>query len=169
MWGPEIFVGRTQMKSKMTLAGLVIAMLCITSMLPLQAQAGQCSQASIAGNWDFTYSGTAFASNALPAAAVGHFKQDRAGNVTGSETFSLAGGTEQENISGTVTVSPDCTGTATVQVFLNGQLQRTSVLAVAYDSDLNHGRAIFQSVTLPDGSNLPVVITFDANRVFSTN
>ena len=100
---------------------------------------------------------------------MGHFKQDRAGNVTGRETFSLAGGAEQEDISGTVTVNPDCTGTATVQIFLNGQLQRTSVLAVAYDSDLNHGRAIFQSVTLPDGSNLPVVITFDANRVFSSN
>jgi hypothetical protein len=157
------------MKSKMTFAGVVIAMLCITSMLPLQAQAGQCSQASLAGKWDFTYSGTVFAPNPLPAAAVGHFKQDRAGNVTGRETFSLAGGAEQEDISGTVTVNPDCTGTATVQIFLNGQLQRTSVLAVAYDSDLNHGRAIFQSVTLPDGSNLPVVITFDANRVFSSN
>lgn len=157
------------MKSKMPFAGLVIAMLCITSMLPSQAQAGQCSQASLAGNWDFTYSGTVFVPNALPAAAVGHFKQDRAGNMTGSETFSLAGATEQEDFAGTVTVSPDCTATATVQVFLNGQLQRTSVLAVAYDSDLKHGRAIFQSVTLPDGSNLPVVITFDANRVFSTN
>lgn len=157
------------MKRNWVHALLVIASFCIASMLPLQAQAAQCSQAAAAGNWAFTYTGTVFAPTGLPAAAVGHFKQSRTGNVTGSETFTLAGVAEQEDITGTLTVNTDCTGTATIQVFLDSQLQRTSVLAVVYDSEFTHARAIFQSVTLPDGSNLPVVITLDASRVSTQN
>ncbi|MGH9544346.1 MAG: hypothetical protein ACRD23_03940 [Terriglobales bacterium] len=153
------------MKRNLARLGLVAAAICIASILPLQANAAQCSQATAAGNWAYTYNGTVYAPSALPAAAVGHFKLDHAGNLTGSETFTLAGVPEEEDITGTMTVNADCTGTATIQVFLDGQLQRTSVLAVAYDSGLTHARAIFQSVTLPDGSNLPVVITIDASRV----
>lgn|GEM_PF-1209780 len=156
-------------KRNLARAGLVVAAICTLSMLPLQAHAGQCSQATAAGNWAYTYNGTVFVPNPLPIAAVGHFHQDAKGNVTGSQTFTLGGVAEQEDITGTVTVNADCTGTATIQVFVAGQLQRTSVLSVAYDSDLTHGRAIFQSVTLPDGSHLPVVITFDASRVSSKN
>ena len=44
--------------------------------------------------------------------------------------------------------------------------QRTGVLAMAYDNNQNHGRGIFQSLTLPDGTNIPVVITLDSARVF---
>jgi len=50
-------------------------------------------------------------------------------------------------------------------VLVNGQLQRTAVLALVYDSNGNHVRMIFQSVTLPDGTNVPVVITIDGNRL----
>jgi hypothetical protein len=50
---------------------------------------------------------------------------------------------------------------------VNGQLQRTAVLALAYDSNGNHVRVIFQSLTLPDGTNVPVVITGDGNQLFS--
>ena len=157
------------MRHNLVHSGLVIAILCVAGMLPLQARAAQCSQASAAGNWAFTYTGTVFAPTGLPAAAVGHFKQGHMGNVTGSETFTLAGIAEQEDITGTLTVNTDCTGTATIQVFLDGQLQRTSVRAVAYDSELTHARAIFQSVTLPNGTNLPVVITLDASRVSTQN
>jgi len=51
--------------------------------------------------------------------------------------------------------------------FVNGQLQRTAVLAIAFDSNMNHGRGIFESLVLPDGTNVPVVITSDNTRVFS--
>jgi hypothetical protein len=34
----------------------------------------------------------------------------------------------------------------------------------AYHSNQNHERSIFQSLTLPDGTNVPVVLTVDANR-----
>jgi hypothetical protein len=40
------------------------------------------------------------------------------------------------------------------------------VLAVVYDNNMNHARAIFQSVVLPDNTNIPVVITSDNTRVF---
>jgi hypothetical protein len=146
---------------------LVLATMCILTIVPLQAETGHCSQAAAAGNYAYTYTGTVFAPSALPAAAVGRFSQDAKGNVTGSQTFTLAGQAEQEDIAGTATANADCTGSATINVTVNGQLQRTSVLAVVYDSDGNHGRAVFQSVTLPDGSNLPVVLTFDANRLSS--
>jgi len=52
-------------------------------------------------------------------------------------------------------------------VFVNGVLQRTAVLALVYDNDGNHVRGIFQSLTLPDNTNVPVVITIDGNRLFN--
>jgi len=70
-----------------------------------------------------------------------------------------------EDVSGTVTVNKVCTSTGTINVVANGQPQRTSVLALIYDSNENHVRMIFQSVTLPDGTNVPVVITVDGNRL----
>jgi hypothetical protein len=72
-----------------------------------------------------------------------------------------------EDIAGTVSVNKDCTATATINVLVNGVLQRTAVLALVYDSDRNHLRMIFQSLTLPDGTNVPVVLTIDGNRIVS--
>jgi len=155
------------MKNILVRFGLVIAILCSASTLPLHAQ---CSQASVAGRWAYTYTGTIRTNaGALPAASVGHFKLDRSGNLSGGQTFTLAGQTDAEDINGTVTVNADCTGTATVQVLLNGQLQRTSTLAVIFDKNANHTRAIFDSVVLPDGTHLPVVITFDGSRIVTRN
>jgi hypothetical protein len=140
----------------------------VFSMTPLQAEAAHCSTAAQAGNWAYTYTGTIFTpSGPLPAAAVGHFSEDAAGNLTGSQARSVAGSSGVEDISGTASINKDCTGTATIGVFVNGVLQRTAVLALVVDSNMNHARAIFQSVTLPDGTNLPVVITIDYTRVFS--
>src|SRR5262249_26591865 len=82
---------------------------------------------------------------------------------------SVAGQSGLEDISGTVTVNDDCTGTATVQVEVNRQLQRTAELALVYDSSGNHMRAIFQSLILSNGTNVPVVLTIDANRVTTRN
>ena len=155
------------MKRNSLYAGLMLATMAIVTMMSLPAQASQCSQASGAGNWAYTYTGTVFAPNALPAAAVGHFYQDTKGNVTGSQTHTLAGETEAEDITGSVTVNSDCTANATVNVYLSGTLLRTATLSVAYDSDGNHARMIFTSLTLADGTVLPVVVTNDANRVSS--
>jgi hypothetical protein len=64
-------------------------------------------------------------------------------------------------------VNKDCTATATINVLVNGQLQRTAVLAVVYDNNVNQARGIFQSLVLPDGTNVPVVITTDNTRLFT--
>jgi hypothetical protein len=136
------------------------------AMIPLQAQRSHCSTAATAGDWAYTYTGTVFTQNGpLPAASVGHYSQDAAGNVTGSQARSVAGSAGIEEISGTLSVNGDCTATATISVFVNGNLQRTSVLALVYDSNGNHVRMIFQSLALPDGTNVPVVLTVDGNRL----
>ena len=157
------------MKRTFVNAGLVLATICIVSLLPLQAQAAQCSQGTVAGNWAYTYTGTVFVPNPLPVAAVGHAHLDSSGNVTGSQTHTLAGQTEVEDISGTYTVNKDCIGSMTIDVSVNGQLLRIATLNVAYDSDVNHARMIFTSLTLGDGTVLPAVITADVSRVAVKN
>ena len=136
-----------------------------------RAEASSCSQAALAGKWNYTYTGTIFTPNgAFPLASVGHFHQDAAGNLLGAQARSVAGSSGVEEISGTITVNPDnCSATGTINVLVGGQLQRTAILALAYDLDGNHVRAIFQSLTLPNGTNLPVVITIDGGRVNPKN
>jgi hypothetical protein len=158
------------MKNNVVRTLLFTMAIAIPALTPLQAQASQCSNASIAGKWAYTYTGTIFTpSGPLPAASVGHYHQDTAGNISGSQARSVAGSSGVEDISGTVMVNKDCTGTATINVLVDGQLQRTATLALVYDSDGNHARMIFQSLKLPDGTNIPVVLTIDANRLSSKN
>ena len=146
----------------------VLSATVVLSLAPLQAHASHCSNANTAGDWAYTYTGTIFTpAGPIPAASVGHFQQDGSGDISGGQSRSVAGSPGVEDISGTVTVNKDCTATATVNVFVNGQLQRTTTLALDYDTDGKHVRGIFQSVTLPDNTNLPVVITLDGNRLFS--
>jgi hypothetical protein len=147
---------------------ICLALVVCVGVSPLEAEAAHCSTAAAAGNWAYTYTGTIVTpSGPLPVAAVGHFREDTAGNLTGSQARSVAGISGVADISGTASVNKDCTGSATIGVFVNGVLQRTAVLALALDSNMNHARAIFQSVTLPDGTSLPVVITIDYTRVVS--
>lgn len=156
------------MKFTFARALLVLSATSVLALAPLQAEASHCSGAGQAGNWAYTYTGTIFTQNGpLPAASVGHFNQDAAGNIAGSQTRSVAGSPGVEDITGSVTVNKDCTGTASINVLVSGQLQRTAAIALVYDSNGNHARMIFQSLTLPNGTNVPVVITIDANRMFS--
>jgi len=156
------------MKSKIICALLVVGGAFVLALTPLQAEASPCSTAATAGNWAYTYTGTIFTPNGpLPAASVGHFHQDLGGKITGSQTRSVAGQSGLEDISGTNSVSGDCTSSFTISVLVNGQMLRTAQLAAVYDTSGNHVRAIFQSLTLPDGTNVPIVITIDGNRVTS--
>jgi hypothetical protein len=98
---------------------------------------------------------------------VGSYTQDSAGNVAGTQTRSNGGSSAVETITGIATVNRDCTGTANIDVYQDGVLQRSAVLALVYDGNGNHARMIFQSLILPDGTNLPVVITLDANRLLT--
>jgi len=147
---------------------MVLGVTIVAVLTPLQAAARHCSLAGVAGKWTYTYSGTLFTpSGTVPVASVGHYIVDSAGNLAGSQARSVGGNSGTEDIAGTATINRDCTGSATIDVFVNGQLQRTAVLAVAYDSNMNHARGIFQSLKLPDGTNVPVVITSDNSRLFT--
>ena len=70
---------------------------------------------------------------------------------------------------GTWTVNSDCTGTLTAKVFVSGVLVRTSVLSFVVDDNLREVRVVQQSLTLPDGTNVPVVITFEGRRIFDNH
>jgi len=156
------------MKTNFLRTLLVLGATFVLAMIPLQAEASHCSNAGQAGNWAYTYTGSIFTQNGpLPAASVGHFSQDSEGNITGRQVRSVAGNSGLEDITGNIAVNRDCTATATINVIVNGQLQRTAAIALVYDSNKNHARMIFQSLTLPDGTNVPVVLTIDANRSFS--
>jgi hypothetical protein len=147
-----------------------VLIVVVMGLASVRAEASACSAASVAGSWAYTYTGTIFTPNGpLPAASVGHYSQDAAGNLSGSQTRSVAGASGVEDITGNVTVNRDCTGTGTINVLVNGQLQRTAVIAVVYDKNGNHARYIFQSLTLPDGTNIPVVLTIDGNKIFPRN
>jgi len=139
----------------------------LASAMPLQAEYKHCSTAKAAGDWAYTYTGSIMTqSGLLPAAAVGRFHQDAAGNVSGSQTRSVAGNSAAEDISGTVTVNADCTAVGSISVLVNGELQRTAVFAGVYDTNMNHARDIFQSLTLANGTNVSVVLTSDISRIF---
>ena len=147
-----------------TLLGLGAAL--AVSLLPLQAEASRCSTSMTSGNWAYTYTGTVFTpAGAAPAASVGHYFQDLAGNITGGQSRSVAGTFGAEDITGTVTVNKDCTASGTINVLVNGQLQRTAQLDLVYNQNHNHVRMIFRSLALPDGTNVPVVLTIDGSRV----
>jgi hypothetical protein len=152
------------------LAAFVVTLVLSVAATAQSSGSKHCSNAMASGNWAYTYTGTIFTQNGpLPAASVGRYFQDTAGNVVGSQTRSVAGNSGVEDTAGNVTVNKDCTATATINVLVSGQLQRSAALAVVYDSNGNHARMIFQSLTLPDGTNVPVVIILDANRLFPRN
>jgi len=158
------------MKTNLVRTLLVLGAVIAAAVAPSQANAAQCSTASTAGNWAYTYTGTIFTpAGPLPAASVGRFHQSAGGDLSGSQNRSVAGQSGVEDILGTVSVNNDCTASATIDVLVNGVLQRTAALAVVYDSSGNHMRGIFKSLKLPDGTNVPVVITIDGNRVTSRN
>src|SRR5215469_6984632 len=56
-------------------------------------------------------------SGPVPIAAVGRASVDAAGNVTGTEARSVAGGYAEETLSGTISVNPDCTGSMTIRFY----------------------------------------------------
>jgi hypothetical protein len=158
---------KQSLPQKLFLPACLVLVLGVT-LIPLEAQGASCSTARTAGKWAYTYTGTLFtASGPIPVASVGHFFQTVSGDISGSQARSVAGSPGTEDIAGSITVNRDCTATATIAVYVNGQLQRTAVLAVVFDNNMNHARGIFQSLVLPDGTNVPVVITSDNSRLFS--
>jgi len=141
----------------------LLAFVAFSFLSPVQAQAQHCSAASVSGRWALTTTGS------IPGigdvAAVGTYTADPSGHLIGSQTRSLGGQVAAETFTGTFSVKPNCTGSATIEVFESGTLVRTSTLDLAYDDNIREQRAIFTSLVLPNGTSLPTVLTIQARRI----
>jgi len=145
---------------------IALTVLMVAASVPGAAASGpHCSSKTAIGSWGFTSTGSIPVIG--PVAAVGIFTADGSGNLSGSQTRSLAGAIADETFTGTYTVNSDCTGTDVIQVYESGVLVRTSTLKVVYDQNGRESRAIFQSVVLPNGTSLPAVLTIEAKRITS--
>jgi hypothetical protein len=78
----------------------------------------------------------------------------------------VGGGFANETITGSWTVNSDCTTTITAYIYESGVLVRTSVLSGVFVDHANKLRAVQESLTNPDGTTIPVVITLEGNKVF---
>jgi hypothetical protein len=149
---------------RIAVRNLFIATLALTTVPAVQAVTHKCSLVTVAGTYGLTTNGSIPAIG--PVSAVGLVTIDKSGNLSGSQTRSLNGAIADETFTGTATVNPDCTGTDVIQVFQDGVLVRTSTLNLVYDDNGHSARAIFTSIVLPNGAQLPSILTIDARRVF---
>lgn len=126
-----------------------------------------CTSATAAGTFGFTTTGTLILpTGPAPVAAVGVVSFDRDGNTTGSQDRSVGGAFGHETITGTLTVHRDCTISLLANVYdSSGNLVRTSTIPGVLVDNGKHIRAIFETVTLPNGVNLPSVLTIEAERI----
>jgi hypothetical protein len=81
----------------------------------------------------------------------------------------VGGGFANETITGSWMVNSDCTATLTANIYESGVLVRISVLAVVFVDNSSKIRAVQESLTLPDGTAIPVLITFEADKLFREN
>ena len=125
-----------------------------------------CSLASAAGNFGANLTGTLiFPTGPVPIAAVVRATADSTGTLSFTEARSIGGSFANETATGTWTVNPDCTGTATFQVFESGQFVRTSTLSLVFDDHSRELRFVQESLTLPNGTNVPVVISGEGRKM----
>ena len=154
------------MKRRVTVAvcaGILLAL----GMAAEHAQAHECTMLGATGKYGFTLTGVLITpTGAVPAAAVGKAIVDTSGHVTGSESRSVGGEYAEETLSGTLALHSDCTGTMTLEFFEDGALARTSVLSVVFVNGQTELQMVQKSLTLPDGTAVPVVITANAKKQF---
>ena len=126
-----------------------------------------CTSATAAGSFGFTTTGTLILpSGPAPVAAVGLVAFDLNGNITGSQDRSVGGAFAHETLTGTFTVTHDCTIIAVANVYdSSGNLVRTSTIPGVLVNNGKQIRAIFETVVLPNGLNLPSILTLDADRI----
>jgi len=144
---------------------LFLSLAMLLTGLASRAHAQTCSFATVAGNYSLTLTGTIITpTGPVPAAAVVNASLSPTGTASGTEGRNVGGDYANETFKGTYTVNSGCRGTTTVQFFQNGQLVRTSVLTILFDDNSNQVRMVQQSLTLPDGTQLPVVITVEGRK-----
>jgi hypothetical protein len=102
-----------------------------------------------------------------PFALVGKMTADVSGNFWGTQDSSAGGTVARDTVQGTSTVTGDCTGTATVNLYdESGNLLRTADYATVYVDDVKELRGVMTSLILVSGTRVPAVVTLEAKRVF---
>ena len=149
------------MRNKIALASFALALLSFGPRLH-----ASCTNATMLGNWGFTGTGVVIVpTGGVPVAAVGDVHFDLEGGVSGDQNRSLGGEAGHETFFGTYSISGDCALTITVNVYDDsGTLQRTTVLKGIVVNNGKESRMLYQTITLPNGSLLPSVLTLVANK-----
>jgi hypothetical protein len=109
-----------------------------------QAMAADCTLASAAGSWAYSFNGAVFNAQAntfVPLATMGKIDFDGHGKVNGSETDASPAGIQPVTFTGTYTENPDCSGTITLTT------SSSQTLTVSFDAanDDNEGYLIITS------------------------
>jgi len=146
---------------------VVVAVALVAAPALARAQDFQyCSNVTSAGRWGFTTNGVLLLpTGAVPVTAAGRFTQDFNGNLAGSQVRSLGGGVAHETFTGTVTTNRDCTAKYTISVYDDsGNLARTSVLDAVFTNNGRKAHVVFESIVLPNGANLPSVLSIDGDK-----
>lgn len=152
----------------------VLLALCLSALFSLGVAAAvsaqdrrPCSNASLAGTWGYTETGTVVTpAGAVSAAAVGRYTFDREGTFSGTQHSSVAGTISQDTKLGTYTVNPDCTATLTLEIYgASGALLRRSTWEIVLVEDDAEFRGIMTSLVLPNNVPLAPVMTMSAKRV----
>ena len=122
---------------------------------------GVCTNATVAGSWGTTMTGTLIPpTGAVPFAAVNHATYDDVGNYSGTQTRSNNGTVSRVTFEGTYTVNSDCTGKKTTRGFdQSGKLLNTVEQDFVLVNDGKELFEIFTSLTLPNGTSVPAVVT----------
>ena len=152
---------------KIRLSTIVLLLGALSAASAQSNRAKPCSNATSAGEWGFTTNGVlVLPTSAVPVTAVGHFIVDLSGNLEGSQVRSVGGGVAHETFTGTVTTNPDCTARYTIRVYDDsGNLVRTSLLDAVFTNGGRKARVVFESITLPDGTSLPSVLSIDGEKL----
>jgi hypothetical protein len=142
-----------------------VAALVLASVLP-RAEAA-CTNATLAGTFGFTTTGVLILpTGPVPVGAVGLITFDLNGNASGSQDRSVGGAFAHETLRGSFTINSNCTASLVTNVYdSSGNLARTGTLDGVLAENGKQIRAIFESVTLPNGTSLPSVLTIEGNRV----
>lgn len=132
-----------------------------------------CSNATAAGTWGTTMTGTLFNPTTGAAglfAAVNFATYDGVGTYWGTQTRSNNGTFTRVYFEGTYTVNSDCTGNKRTTGYADAEHK---ILLNTVDQDfvlVNDGKElieIFTTLTLPNGTVVPAVVTGLSRRQFS--
>lgn len=144
---------------------IVFAATILTSMAATaQAKKNACSFARAAGKYGTSDSGTVVGIG--PRAADALLTLDTEGNIGGPATASLNGSVTHSTLSGTYTVNPDCTGTASFSEFdQSGNVIITATVDFVWVDNMREILFIFTSAKLANGTPLGTVINGNAKKL----